>query len=180
MRKLISIIIILFVSCSPVKQVLKDSEKFNKVAEEVIRRGYCVNDTTIIVETRDSIVYRDSIIEIIERIPCADFDTIIGRARIKVSSGVLTYAAKDSVIYKRQTITNSVRDRSYEKILQKDIAILDSMVINRNVQVHDLQNANKDLKSELRWWKLRMVLVVGLVLAIIVGKAFLRGYLKKL
>lgn len=180
MRKLISIIIILFVSCSPVKQVLRDSEKFNKVAEEVVRRGYCVNDTTVIVETKDSIVYNESIIEIIERIPCADFDTTIGRARIKVSSGVLTYTAKDSIVYKKQTITNTVRDRAYEKILEKDITKLDSMLINRNVLVHDLRNANKELKSELRWWKWRMIMVVGLVIAIIVGKALLRGYLKKI
>jgi hypothetical protein len=62
MRKLL--FIILLFSCNPVKQVLKDKSKFDVVAAEVVRQGYCANDTTIIVKS-DTIVVVDSLIEII-------------------------------------------------------------------------------------------------------------------
>jgi hypothetical protein len=61
MRKLL--LILLLVGCNPVKQVLNDKAKFDEVAKEVIRQGYCANDTTIIVKS-DTIVEVDSLIEI--------------------------------------------------------------------------------------------------------------------
>jgi hypothetical protein len=61
MRKLL-LIIILF-GCNPVKKVLRDPEKFNQVAEEVIRRGMCANDTLLIVKS-DTLVKVDSLIEV--------------------------------------------------------------------------------------------------------------------
>ena len=61
MRKLL-LILVLF-GCNPVKQVLRDPEKFNHVAAEVIRQGMCANDTLIIVKS-DTIVMVDSLIEV--------------------------------------------------------------------------------------------------------------------
>ena len=61
MRKLL-LILVLF-GCNPVKQVLNDKSKLDKVAEEVIRQGYCANDTLVIVKS-DTIVKVDSLIEI--------------------------------------------------------------------------------------------------------------------
>ena len=55
-KKLLIILLpVLTLSCNPVKQVLKDTSKFNIIAEEVIRRGYCINDT--IVETKIDTLY---------------------------------------------------------------------------------------------------------------------------
>jgi hypothetical protein len=62
MRKLLFIIVLF--GCNPVKQVLNDKAKFDQVAAEVVRQGYCANDTTIIVKS-DTIVKVDSLIEII-------------------------------------------------------------------------------------------------------------------
>ena len=61
MRKLL-LILVLF-GCNPVKQVLRDPAKFNEVAAEVIRQGYCANDTLLIVKS-DTIVMVDSLIEV--------------------------------------------------------------------------------------------------------------------
>jgi len=61
MRRLL--LLILLVSCNPVKQVLRDKSKFDEVAKEVIRQGYCANDTTIIVKS-DTIVKVDSLIDV--------------------------------------------------------------------------------------------------------------------
>ena len=61
MRKLL--LIVLLFGCNPVKQVLKDKSKFDEVAKEVIRQGYCANDTLIIVKS-DTLVKVDSLIEV--------------------------------------------------------------------------------------------------------------------
>lgn len=47
----LSILLLFLVACNPVKQVLKDKEKLDKVAEVVVRSGYCANDTTIITKS---------------------------------------------------------------------------------------------------------------------------------
>jgi hypothetical protein len=62
MRKLL-LILVLF-GCNPVKQVLNDKSKLDMVAKEVIRQGYCANDTLIIVKS-DTLVKVDSLIEVI-------------------------------------------------------------------------------------------------------------------
>ena len=153
------IVILLIISCSPLKRVMKDKEMFDQVAVEVVKRGYCINDTTIITQTKDSIVYKDSIIEQISNLPCKDFDTTIGRARIRVSSGVLIYASKDSIVYRTRTITKNIRDKKLELILQKDIASKDSIILSYRNQVLDLRNANIDIKKDyhkgvLKFWLL--------------------------
>jgi hypothetical protein len=157
------LISLILLGCNPVKKVLNDKSKFDIVAEEVIRRGYCVNDTTVIEKVRDSIVYKDSIIEI--DVPCKDFDTTIGRARIKVVNGVMTYTAKDSVVYRTKTVTNTVKDRSLENILKGDIQKRDSLINVRDASVLSLRTANKELKSELGGWKLKFW---GLIVAALV------------
>ena len=60
MKKLLLILILL--GCNPVKQVLKDKEKLDKIAEVVIQNGYCVNDT-IIRTNSDTLITYDTIIE---------------------------------------------------------------------------------------------------------------------
>ena len=60
MKKLL--LILLLLGCNPVKQVLKDKEKLDKVAEKVIEMGYCANDTIIKTQSDTTITY-DTIIE---------------------------------------------------------------------------------------------------------------------
>ena len=159
------IIILLLVSCNPIKQVLKDPVKLDEIAQEVIRRGYCVNDTTIITETKDSVIYRDSIIEKVERIPCKDFDTTIGRARISVSSGVLKYSAKDSVVYRTKTVTNTVRDREYERILLYDIRMLKDTLSMERADAAIIKSEFKAYKLDARIDRAKLwVIIVALVI----------------
>jgi len=44
----ILLLILILCSCNPVKQVLRDREKFDIVAKEIIKSGICVNDTIIL------------------------------------------------------------------------------------------------------------------------------------
>ncbi len=153
------VLLILLISCNPVKKVLQDKTKFEVIANEVIRRGYCVNDTLVIEKIKDSIVYKDSIVTIIDSVPCKDFDTTIGRARIRVSSGVLTYSAKDSIVIRTHKVTNTIRDRSLENILKKDIADRDSVVFKRDKEIVNLEISKKELRADLLWWKVRFSLL---------------------
>ena len=171
MLKYLSVILVSsLLACNPVKKVLKDPVKFNQVAEEVVRRGYCANDTTVITEVRDSIVYKDSLVEVVKNIPCTDFDTTIGRARIKVSSGVLTYTAKDSVVYRTKTVTNTVVDRSLEKLLKKDIAKQDSTIKRKELDIKGLEIKNKETSQDLRWMKFKFWALFVAALVIIFRK----------
>jgi hypothetical protein len=161
------VLFILLISCNPVKKVLQDKDKFDIVANEVIRRGYCVNDTLVIEKIKDSIVYKDSIVTIVDSVPCKDFDTTIGRAKIRVSSGVLTYSAKDSIVIRTHKITNTIRDRSLENILKNDISSRDIIINKLNKDIVDSEIRNKEIRADLLWWKIRFSLLCiafGLVL----------------
>jgi len=168
------IILVSAISCNPVRQVLRDQVKFDQVAEEVIRRGYCANDTTVITELKDTVIYKDSLVTVIDSVPCRDFDTTIRGARISVRSGVLTYAAKDSIVYQTKTITNSIRDKALENILKADIASRDRQVDSLKSAVRNSQTANKELKADLRWMTLKFWILFAAALIIIFRKQLLR------
>lgn len=153
------VLFVLLISCNPVKKVLQDKTKFDIVAKEVIRRGYCVNDTLVIEKIKDSIVYRDSIVKIIDSVPCKDFDTTIGRARIRVSSGVLTYSAKDSIVYRTHKIVNTIRDRALENLLKEDISQKDSIIGSLKIEIINSEIRNKETRADLLWWKVRFSLL---------------------
>lgn len=154
------VLILIMASCNPVKQVLKDQEKFDQVAEEVIRRGYCVNDTITVTEVKDSIIYKDSITVVTEKVPCKDFDTTIGRARIRVSSGVLYYTFKDSIVYRTRTIKETVRDRSLEDILSKDIIKLQDSLKQARFDKKECASDLKATKREARNDRVKLWLII--------------------
>lgn len=56
------ILFILFVSCNPVKQVLRDQEKLEEVAKVVVAGGWCANDTTYIIKS-DTLVEVDTLVK---------------------------------------------------------------------------------------------------------------------
>jgi hypothetical protein len=175
--KYLSVIIsIILVSCNPVKKVMQDPVKFDVVAKEVIRRGYCKADT--VIEYKDSIVFKDSIIERIYNVPCEDLDTTIGRARITVRSGVLTYRYSDSII--KQTIIKKIRDLSVEQVLRSDVASRDSIINVREKEILSLQIANSEQKEETRKWRWKFIGLIAAVVLFIVVRVGLKTYLNRL
>lgn len=56
-------LILLFVSCNPVKQVLRDQDKLEQVAKVVVKGGWCANDTTFITKS-DTLIEVDTLIRI--------------------------------------------------------------------------------------------------------------------
>lgn len=169
MRTLILICTLIMLACNPVKRVMQDQQKFDKVAEEVIRRGYCVNDTVTVETIKDSIVYEVSIIEDTIKVPCADFDTTIGNdgTKIQISSGVLTYSHKCKETIRTKKITNNIRDKSLENILKNDIAKRDSAISIYMGLYEKTQLEVKTLTAEkraLRWKMIGIVLLSALII----------------
>lgn len=154
--------------------MLQDPEKFEQVASEVIRRGYCVNDTTVITEVRDSIIYKDSIVERVHNIPCKDFDTVIGRARVSVIGGVLSFKQKDSIVYRTKVVTNTVRDRTYEDTLKSDILTLQSKLVATGKELEQAKVECKDKVKGLRNDKLNLWLIIIAMATFILRKPILK------
>ena len=63
MRTKISLLLLLLVSCNPVKQVLRDQEKLEEVAKVVVKGGWCANDTTFITKS-DTLIEVDTLVRV--------------------------------------------------------------------------------------------------------------------
>ena len=137
---IIFVLILWLVSCNPVKQVINDKAKLDKVAEEVIRQGYCANDTTIIVKS-DTIVKTDSLIEIYS-------DTTI----VNDTAYVTLWETKN--FYKTLTIHDTVRsvvvDNARVKLLQGDLGKANDKAILWEGKANKLQG-----------WLIILLLVIG-------------------
>ena len=164
------ICLILLIACNPVRQVLKDREKFEIVKEAVIRSGACVNDTITIENTKDSVIYKDSIIEKTFNVPCPDFEkNMPDGTLIKISSGVLTYRhnCKEKEVIRTVTKTNNIRDRALENILKGDIQKRDSAIAAYVKLYSQTQEELKDAKKKATMLKLKfwaIILAAGVII----------------
>lgn len=139
MKKLL--LITLLLSCNPVKQVLKDKEKLDKVAEVVISSGYCVNDT-IIKTKSDTLITYDTIIERNEILKTLlKTDTF----RIPLTKKIV------KTITIRDTIENIIVDNARVKLLEAKLA----------VQIEKVAEYKDKAKSRLLW-------LIWLIIAIVV------------
>jgi hypothetical protein len=87
------LISIFLLGCNPVKQVLRDKEKLDKIAEYVISSGYCVNDT-IIQSKSDTLITYDTIYE------KNDIKVVIDNARINQLEAKLALQTEKTEEYK--------------------------------------------------------------------------------
>ena len=111
---IISIAIVLIammaVSCNPVKQVLNNRERFDKVKNEVIRLGLCANDT-IIKSISDTLITMDTIVYV-------DQETIVKNDTTYISSIKYKNIVKKITI--RDTIKSVIVDNARIKLLEAD------------------------------------------------------------
>jgi len=136
------LLLILLFACNPVKQVLKDKEKLDQVAEVVIKSGYCANDTTIITKSDTTIVH-DTTYEI---------DTIIDlhlktdTQYVKLPKKVIT-----RTITIRDTIKSVVVDNARVLLLEKELN-----------KYKESLNEYKELAKQ-RWWYLFWLVLIFLI-----------------
>ena len=113
----IILLLILFGSCNPVKQVLGDNKKFEVVAAEVIKRGYCECDTLY--------KFKSDTIEVHDTTTMVYVDTSV------INDTTYLWETKFHTVTKVRTIRDSVKmvlvDSSRIKVLTKELSDAKSM-----------------------------------------------------
>ena len=150
-KEIVLLIIVLWVfaailsilSCNPIRKVLQDPEKFNIVKEEVIRRGLCANDTTIVTKS-DTLVTIDTINNYY-----VDIEKI--RDTVHITRNILRNTTKTVKI--RDTVRSIIVDNARVRLLQADSARIAKESIKWK------EKADKRLN-----WLLLAAMVLGLYL----------------
>lgn len=139
-----SLLLVFFlISCNPVKRVLNDREKFNKVAEVVISSGMCANDTVTLTKS-DTTIVTDTIFEAI-----MDTQIIRQSDTIKVP--------KTQIIRKTITIRDTVKavvvDNARVRLLEAKLAFQT-----------ELTNQYKDKAGNRLKWLIWILVAIGIYL----------------
>jgi hypothetical protein len=115
------LLLILFIACNPVKQVLRNQEKLEEVAKVVVSGGWCANDTTFIVKS-DTLVEFDTLVNI---------DIQVDTQKVNEFVYITNWKTRD--IIKSVTIHDTVKsfivDNARVRLLQADSARLNGEVI---------------------------------------------------
>lgn len=120
------IIVAFLTSCNSVKQVLNNPKKFDIVAKEVVKRGYCINDTVIIDSSRIDTVYKEHyIIDTLTITNSSNIDTTLASgAKVTIKDGVLSVKCPPSKdIIKTIKQVQYIRDTKLEDILKQDLKL---------------------------------------------------------
>lgn len=141
----ILLISLFLLSCNPVKQVLKDREKFEQVAKEVVKAGYCVNDTTY-VYSKDTTIQVDTLYEKGITI----FKDIFHKDTLRVP----TYKTIVKTITIRDTIKSVVVDNARIKLLEADLAVISKKADEYQVKA----------ESRLKWLILLLIAILVKIL----------------
>lgn len=157
------LIIALMASCNPVKQVLKDSKKIDKVWEKALLQGRCLNDSITVVNT-DTLYSSDTIYGI---------DYLTDTA----------YINGETVITKTTTV-NKIINRYKTVIVNNHTVVKDTkqLTIYKGI-VEDLTNDLRLTKQQRNKWTFRFFALLGIIAIVLFRKpilAFLTGGFSKI
>ena len=111
------------ISCNPVKQVLSDKVKLDQVAKEVVKMGYCANDTIIVVKS-DTLIEMDTL-TILEDKPFIEI----------INDTVYVTKWKTNNITKTLTIHDTIKvvvvDNARVKLFQEEVKQWESKYIKQ-------------------------------------------------
>ena len=127
------VLLILVSSCNPVKQVLNNPARFEVIKDEVIKRGYCTNDTLLIFKTDTTEVH--------------DTTTMVYVDTTTIRDSVYFWETKFQTITKTRTIRDSVKfvivDSALVQVLRKE---RESALNREKVAMVDVKRLQKILK----------------------------------
>jgi len=111
----------LFLSCNPVKRVLKNQEMLEEVAKVVVKGGWCANDTTFITKS-DTLVEVDTLVRI---------DTLTDTYVLNDTTYITKWKTREITksITIHDTIKSFIVDNARVRLLQTDSARLTGEVI---------------------------------------------------
>lgn len=140
------LIAFLLLGCNPIKQVLKDKSKLDKVAEVVIKSGYCANDTTILTHS-------DTIVETIHHSDTTLQIEVLNDTTF-ITNNIESIITKKIVIH--DTIKNYIVDESRVKRIMLDL--------------NDSKNKNFELYKVANTFKLLSLILAGVIILFIIIK----------
>ena len=127
------LILLVFVSCNPVKLVLKDPVKFEVVADEMIKRGYCLNDT-VYQHSSDTLEVHDTTTMVL-------VDTTV------INDTTYLWETKFQTITKVRTIRDSIKavviDSAQVMVLRKQLVAANGL---KDAAVKDIKGLRKILQ----------------------------------
>ena len=180
MQNLIKFLIFItfLTSCNPVKQVLNNSKKFDIVAQEVVKRGYCINDTLIIDSSRiDTVYHQNYIIDTITINKEFNIDTVLkSGAKVTIVNGMLSVKCPSSKeLIKTVKQTQYVRDLKLESLLKKDVKLKEDSIILLSLTLRDKHVTIKELKATIIKEKAKfliLIIALGSLIAVFVYSKF--------
>ena len=127
------LVLLILSSCNPVKQVLNSPARFEVVKDEVIKRGYCLNDTSFIFITDTTEVH--------------DTTTMVYVDTATIRDSVYFWETKFQTITKKVTIRDSVKSVIVDSALVQVLRKEREAALNREqVALVDLKRLQKILK----------------------------------
>jgi len=134
--------ILLFISCNPVKQVLRDQEKLEQVAKVVVAGGWCANDTTFITKS-DTLIEIDTLLNVKIEIDTQKVNEYVYITKWKTRDIVKTLTIRD-------TLRSYIVDNARVRLLQAD-----STTLNAKMNEYK-RKANTRLS-----WLLSLLIIIG-------------------
>ena len=115
------ILLLLFVSCNPVKQVLRNQEMLEEVAKVVVKGGWCASDTTFIVKS-DTLIEIDTFVNVKMQIDTQKVNEFVYINKWKTRDIIKSITIRD-------TLKSYIVDNARVRLLQTDSARLSNEVI---------------------------------------------------
>ena len=137
------LLLMLFVGCNPVKQVLRDQEKLEEVAKVVVKGGWCANDTTFVVKS-DTIVDIDTLVEIQTDLEISTINDTTYITKWKTNTITKTLTIHD-------TIKSFIVDNARVRLLQAD-----------STRLTNLANEYKSKADSRLNWLISLLVLIAL------------------
>ena len=115
------LLLLIFVGCNPVKQVLRNQEMLEEVAKVVVKGGFCANDTTFITKS-DTLIEIDTLTNIKVEVDTQKVNEFVYITKWKTSTITKTLTIHD-------TLKSYIVDNARVRLLQTDSARLSNEVI---------------------------------------------------
>lgn len=134
--------ILLFISCNPVKQVLRDQDKLEQVAKVVVAGGWCANDTTFITKS-DTLVEVDTLTYV---------NTETHTQIVNDTTYITKWKSRDikTTVTIRDTLKSYIVDNARVRLLQTDSTTLTAKM-----------NEYKRKANTRLSWLLSLLIIIG-------------------
>ena len=119
-------------SCNPIKRVLSNQAKRDQMAAEIIKLGYCINDTTI-VEIHDTTTTTDTI-----DVPVIFTDTLLQNDTLIIWETKFKNIVRTNVITKQ--VNQVIVDSAKVQVLTRELAATKAALADSDVRRKQWRN----------------------------------------